>query len=54
MQIGLHFEAFYVSWISLRKTYFMQQVGRDLRHNLDFADIINVEGQFSIVSIGKS
>ncbi len=47
MQTGLHFEAFYVSWISLRKIYFMHIVGQDLRQNPDFAAIINVEGQIS-------
>jgi len=43
MQTGLHFEAVYASWISLRKIYFMQEVGQDLRQNPDFAAIINVE-----------
>jgi hypothetical protein len=44
MQTGPHFEAFYVSWISLRKIYFMHIVRQDLRQNPDFAAIINVEG----------
>jgi hypothetical protein len=43
-QTGLHFEAFYVSWISLEKIYFMKQVGKILLHNRYFAVIINVEG----------
>src|SRR5437588_1172799 len=44
METGLHFEAFYVSWISLRKGYFMRIVGQDLRQKDDFAAIINVKG----------
>ena len=45
-QTVLHFEAFYVSWISLRKIYFLKYVGQDLCQNPDFAAIINVEGQY--------
>jgi len=47
MQTGLHFEAFYVSWISLRKIYFVHIVGQDFRQNPDFAVIINVEGHYA-------
>jgi len=46
-QTVLHFEAFYASWISLRKIYFLKYVGQDLCQNPDFAAIINVEGQLA-------
>jgi hypothetical protein len=44
-QTGLHFEAFYASWIFLSDKYYLQKVGQDLRQKGDFAAIINVEGQ---------
>jgi len=43
VQTGLHFEAFYVSWIFLVKKYFMKQVRQDLRQKAGFAVSINVQ-----------
>jgi len=37
MQTGLHFEAFYVSWISLRDKYYPQKGGQDLCQKADSA-----------------
>jgi len=37
LQIGLHFEAFYASWISLEDKYYLQKGGQDLRQKVDSA-----------------
>ena len=45
MQTGLHFEAFYVSWIYVSDKYYMRNVGQDLRRKADSAVSNSVQVQ---------
>jgi hypothetical protein len=49
-QTGSHFEAFYVSWISLQKKYYTKQERQDLRQKADFAvnNFVQVQKSLSI------
>jgi hypothetical protein len=47
METGLHFEAFYVSWIFQRDTYYLQKGGQDLRQKGDSAVNNFVQGQYA-------
>ena len=45
MQTGLHFEAVYVSWISLEDKQYQQKARQDLRQKVDSAVNYFVQGQ---------
>ena len=45
LQTGLHFEAFYASWISLEDKYYLQKGGQDLRQKVDSTAKNFVQGQ---------
>jgi len=47
VQIGLHFEAVYVSWISLEDKYYLQKAGRDFCRRQDSEVNYFVQGHFS-------
>ena len=44
MQTGLHFEAVYVSWISLEDKYYTQKARQDLRQKVDSAVNYFIQG----------
>ena len=49
MQTGLHFEAFYASWISLWDKYYLQKGGQDLCRRPDSEVSNYVQGQVATI-----
>jgi len=45
VQTSLHFEAFYVSWISLEDKYYLQKAGQDFCRRRDSEVNYFVQGQ---------
>lgn len=50
IQTGLHFEAFYASWISLWDRYYQQKGGQDLCRRLDFEVSNYVQGHLVLLA----
>jgi hypothetical protein len=53
VQTGLHFEAFYVSWIYVSDKYYMRNVGQDLRRKADSAVSNSVQVHSFIVAASQ-